>query len=271
MTTKNLTEWSISDFGDQWTRYQDNEGYYGSLSLFRDMFHPILTPDEIAGQQVAEIGSGTGRIVNMLMGAGAAHVHAVEPSEAYGVLCANVKKYGNRVSTYNLKGDELPARGDLDMVFSVGVLHHIPDPVPVVRAAYAALRPGGRMAIWLYGREGNGLYLSLIEPLRKFTMRLPHPVLAALVWAMDLPLVVYVALCKFLPLPLHGYMTEVVAQLDGSKRRLTVYDQLNPAYAKYYTRREAEDLLKSGGFTDIQIHHRHGYSWSLVGTKPLEA
>jgi hypothetical protein len=71
-----------------------------------------------------------------------------------------------------------------------------------------------------------------------------------------------------LPLPLARYMREVVARLDPSKRRLTVYDQLNPAYAKYYRRDEAYRLLAAAGFRDLLLYHRHGYSWSVVGTKP---
>jgi len=50
-------------------------------------------------------------------------------------------------------------------------------------------------------------------------------------------------------------------------RRLVIYDQLNPAYAKYYTREEAQDLLARQGFVDIRLHHRHGVSWTVLGTK----
>jgi hypothetical protein len=49
---------------------------------------------------------------------------------------------------------------------------------------------------------------------------------------------------------------------------VVVYDQLNPAYAKYYTHQEAHDALAQHGFTDIRLHHRHGYSWTVVGTRP---
>lgn len=266
--TQALKEQSIVDFGEQWTLYRDNDGYYGSLAMFTDIFAPLLSPEDVVGCRVAEIGSGAGRIVNMLIEAGAANVLAVEPSEAIEVLRENTQKYGNRVRLLNASGEHLPPSGDLDYVFSVGVLHHIPDPVPVVQAAYRALRPGGKLAIWLYGKEGNRLYLSFVQPLRYLTRRLPHALLAALVWMIDLPLVCYIALCRFLPLPLRGYMREVMARLDGPKRRLTVYDQLNPAHAKYYTRQEAEALAHSSGFVDVAIHHRHGYSWTVVGTRP---
>ena len=92
-----------------------------------------------------------------------------------------------------------------------------------------------------------------------------------LVWlvrALDIPLIGYIGLCRFLPLPMHAYMRDHLGRLDGDKRRLTIFDQLNPAYAKYYPREEARALLADAGFIDIGQRHRHGYSWSLVGTKP---
>jgi len=118
---------TIKDFGEQWLRYRDNEGYYGSLELFSDILFPFLKPDEIKGCRVAEIGSGTGRIVNMLLEAGANHVIAVEPSEAFEVLCGNIKQ-PEKVTCLKMTGDQLPPQGNLDYVFSIGVLHHIQEP-----------------------------------------------------------------------------------------------------------------------------------------------
>ncbi|WP_145831617.1 hypothetical protein [Bradyrhizobium huanghuaihaiense] len=63
-------------------------------------------------------------------------------------------------------------------------------------------------------------------------------------------------------------MRSVLAKFPRSVRRLTIYDQLNPAYAKYYTRAEAEALLSDAGFADVQLYHRHGYSWTVSGTRP---
>jgi SAM-dependent methyltransferase len=262
-----LGDRTVADFGEQWSRYTDNSGWYGSLELFRDVFGPLLDPRELAGRRVAEVGSGTGRIVQMLIAAGVAHVTALEPSEAFPVLEANVRRFGDRVRCLRLRGEEIPAGEQFDYVFSIGVLHHIPDPVPVVRAAYRALAPGGVMAVWLYGKEGNGLYLALLRALRAVTTRLPHPALAALSRVLALTLGAYAGLCRVLPLPLRGYMRRVIANLSFAKRSLVVYDQLNPAYARYYTRREAQELLAAGGFERITLHHRHGYSWAVVGRK----
>jgi SAM-dependent methyltransferase len=206
--------------------------------------------------------------VNMILKSGAKHVVAVEPSEAFEVLRRNILE-PEKVTCLRITGDQLPAYGGLDYVFSIGVLHHIADPKPVVEAAFRALRPGGHFLIWLYGKEGNKLYLTLIRPLRIITKRLPHFALAALVSIIYYPLVFYTYFCNRLALPLRHYFLSVYNKMSPEKRRLIIYDQLNPSYAKYYTRQEAEKLLADGGFENVRVHHRHGYSWTVIGTKSV--
>jgi SAM-dependent methyltransferase len=258
--TSELGRRTIRDFGEQWLAFPDNDGYYGSAALFADVFGPLLEQLRIAGCRVADVGAGTGRFVPILIGAGAAEVIALEPSEAFTVLKANTSALADRITYLNLPGDRLEATGDVDLVFSYGVLHHIPEPAPVVRAAFGALRPGGKCAVWLYGREGNRSYLTFLGALWPITRRLPHSALARLSSLIDGPLVLYVALCRrFRFLPLAGYMREVIARLTPDKRRLVVYDQLNPAYAKYYTEAEAR----------VQLERRRHPSWAgRTGRRP---
>ena len=260
---------TIQDFGEQWTAFRENPAYYGSADLLSDIFGPLLSLEEVKGRRIADIGSGTGRIVNMLLDAGAEHVYAVEPSRAMEVLKENTAARRDQVIYVNGPGESLPAGLNLDLVVSIGVLHHIPDPRPVVQAAFRALKPGGQCLVWLYGREGNEAYLRLVEPLRKITVRIPHRVLIGMSHLLGVGLNVYIGLCRFLPLPMRSYMREVLAQFPRSVRRLTIYDQLNPAYAKYYTREEAEALLADEGFSSVKLYRRHGYSWTAIGQRPL--
>ncbi len=264
-----LRDKSILDFGEQWSRFTRNEGYYGSVALLRDIIEPLMAVGDIRGARVADVGSGTGRIVQMLLAAEAESVVAVEPSGAFKVLRENVADFGPRVTCVQGRGEELPGEAAYDLVFSIGVLHHIPDPKPVLRRAYDALRPGGRVLIWLYGLEGNRLYLALVRPIRAVTKRMPHSLLIVTTRLMDFPLRGYLAICNRLPiLPLASYMREHLDRLDDYARRLTIYDQLNPAWAKYYAQEEAEGLLVDAGFVDVRSHNRHGYSWTVIGIKP---
>ena len=266
--TPNIEALVIEQFGEQWTHFTENPGYYGSREVLDDIFGPLGSCEELRGKVVAEVGAGSGRLINILADTGAKHVVAVEPSEAMAVMKENTAHNKDKITYIQAKGDEWTFR-DLDAVISIGVLHHIHDPFPTAKRMFENLKPGGKCIIWLYGREGNELYLTLFQPLRLLTTKLPHWLLVALSTFMVLPLNIYCALCRVLPLPMRNYMLNHIARLDQKARRITIYDQLNPTWAKYYPRAEAEDLLRKTGFENVQSFHRHGYSWTVTGIRPV--
>lgn len=258
---------TISDFGEQWTRHTENPDYYGSVELFADIIQPLLSLDDVKGSKCADIGSGTGRIVLMMINAGASSVTAIEPSKAYDVLVQNTAQIRDRVHCLNVAGEAIP-KDDFDVVLSIGVLHHIPDPKPVVQAAYEALRPGGRMLAWLYGHEGNQAYKALFVPARLITRNLPVAVNETIARILYPVVLLYAAITRRLPfLPLSDYLSNVYMRFPPAERRLVILDQINPRWAKYYTREEAEALFRDAGFRNIQLYHRHGYSWTICGSK----
>jgi SAM-dependent methyltransferase len=257
---------TIEQFGEQFSRFRSGhtDGFYGSSEHLADTFGPLLP--ELRGARVADVGSGPGRVVNMLLDLGAARVTALEPSVAYQRLVVNTAPRAKDIDYVNGTAEELPLL-DFDYVFAVGVLHHIRDPRPAVRRAHAALKPGGRLLVWLYAHEGNALYLAFIRPLRALTTRLPDGFLALIASLLNALLLPYVVLCRFLPLPRYRHFRQVFGRMTWQQRTLVIFDQLNPTDAKYYRREEAEALLRDAGFKDVQTYHRHGYSWSVSGTK----
>jgi SAM-dependent methyltransferase len=267
---KRLQEKTIADFGEQWSRYTDNCGWYGSTELFEDMIRPLLSASELQGATVAEIGSGTGRIVRMLCDVGVSHVYAVEPAAgAFLTLRENIIKMERTglVTAINTTGAEFQADRPLDYAFSIGVLHHIPDPRPVLFAIHRQLKPGGGFFAWVYAREGNEMYFRLCQPLRWMTSKMSHAALRGCVEVLYWLLVLYKSVSMLLPLPQRDYIKHVLWPMGPQKRRLVIYDQLNPAYAKYYREAELIELFRSCGFQNIKTHHRHGYSWAVIAQK----
>ena len=177
-------------------------------------------------------------------------------------------KRSSNVTAINTSGEKWISDSQLDYVFSVGVIHHILDPGPLVEAAYESLKPGGYFFAWLYGYEGNELYVRIMQPIRIITTRLPHILVRIVVELLYCVLLFHRIASKVFRLPLHPYLAKVFWPLSPQKRRLVIYDQLNPAYAKYYRRKEAIDLFENKGFENVQIHYRHNYSWSVLGQKP---
>jgi len=69
---------------------------------------------------------------------------------------------------------------------------------------------------------------------------------------------------------MRDYMLNVLDRLSYADKRVTIYDQLNPHYAKYYSREEVVELMQSAPFL-VDVHSRHGYGWTAFATKPEES
>lgn len=265
-SNRDLSERTIRDFGEEWTKYQrPYEGWAKDQQFLEDIAAPFLDKADLRDAVVGEIGSGTGPLVEPLFSCGIKHLVALEPSDAFHVLKRNAEKHGGSITFIHDVGERLPDTPRLDYVFSIGVIHHIPDPLPTLVAARRALRPGGKILVWVYGKEGNELYLSLVTPVRKLTTSVPHAVLSVLCWCLIPPLYAYTTLSRWLPLPMRGYARNVLSRLNVRQLHVLIYDQLNPAYAKYYTREEIVQLMQQAGFSSVEARHRHSYSWTVVG------
>ena len=70
---------------------------------------------------------------------------------------------------------------------------------------------------------------------------------------------------------MRSYVLKVAANFSRDKRKLVIYDQLNPSYVRWYTEAQVRGLARRSGFVKIQTHHRHGYSWTLLAEKPTSS
>ena len=68
---------------------------------------------------------------------------------------------------------------------------------------------------------------------------------------------------------LRDYINNVLGRVSWKTRFRVIYDQLNPAYAKYYSGSETQALLEDTGIADVRIYRRHGSSWTVMGIKPV--
>lgn len=253
----------IKDFGHQWSLYPENTGYYGSIESLVDVLSPLLTLEKLKGLSIADVGAGTGRYTRMLQQAGAERIVAFEPSSAFTLLKKNTSRL-DRVDCIQASAEKISHEKCFDMVFCVGVLQFLVDPHSALTAMAKSLKPGGKLFLWVYSSENNKLYLSLLQPLRCITSFLSYSALDKICFVLEIGARIYMHSCRFLPLPLYEYMNNYYSKMDMKNRRLIIYDQLNPRYVKFYSKKELYNLIESCGFTHIQMHHRHKYSWSVL-------
>jgi SAM-dependent methyltransferase len=263
---------TIDLFGEQWNHFNEDAGYFGSPELLADFISP-LELSIFKDSRVGDLGAGGGRFSIALAISGSREVVAIEPSSAVETMRQKIEERNltGKITILNVPAAEIPPSLQLDYIIAIGVIHHIPEPRPAVEAAMRALKPGGRLIVWLYGKEGNRLYLILALPLRAICRHLPLKWKSALAVLLDLALVPYIEVCRLLPrlpLPLSSYMRDILGQLDGKRRHLVIYDQLNPDYAMYYTQADAKALF--AGLGPLELHWRRKYSWLAIVTKEAE-
>lgn len=254
---------TVEAFGDEWARYDDFAGYMGSAELFTEFTG--LTAADVRGRTVLEVGCGGGRWLRVLAGLGAAQVVGLDFSSA---VTQAQRRCADLDNVHVVRGSalEMPFQPVFDLVVSIGVIHHLDDPVLGLRGIAQVLRPDHVVAMWVYAREGNELYLKLVRPLRWVGPRLPPVVLGAGSRVLALGLFSYIHSVNRLaghlgvPLPLRQYLS-MLSRLRFRDLTSVVHDQLTPTIARYATRADVTGWIAAAGGRITRLHHRTGNSW----------
>jgi SAM-dependent methyltransferase len=266
---KAKTEKTIEDFGNQWQIHGSlRQNHWTSDLMFRDHFPLDFDFSIFGGKRVLEVGSGSGRILRMLSKYNPKELIGIEPSSGFANLVENTKDINN-LQLINISGSEFKA-DSLDVIISLGVIHHIPNANEVVRNIYDSLANDGTFIMWVYGRENNQPYVFCQENTRKLTKLLPDNILNQLSLGVSFLFDLYGVMAKILffnKLPLSGYWQNVYSKCGRLEKKYIIFDQLNPTYSKYYSKGEVTHLLESNGFQHVKTFHRHGYSWTAIARK----
>ena len=262
---------TISDFGHQWRIHGSLDNDYWTsnemfLSHFRNSTPPFVS---LQNKCVADVGSGSGRIVSMLLRFNPKSIYGIEPSQGFFKLKENLKNVDNLI-LLNQKAEEFCIPNGADFIFSLGVIHHIPNPGEAVKNIYENLKSDGYFVMWLYGYENNEIYVLFQKLLRPLIRLLPDYLLNALSFMLTYLVDFYLKLseiCFANKLPLSNYLKSIFYKCGRKEKKYIIFDQLNPSYAKYYKRQEVLDLLSRAGFTKIDLYHRFSYSWTAVAQK----
>lgn len=269
------TEATVAQFGASWTAFDHMEGYHEAQ--FRDWIAP-LSPESFRGRVVLEAGCGKGRHTRAVASWGAEAVFAVDLSEAVYIAARhNADRPEATFVRANLL--ELPFGPDtFDVAFCVGVLHHLEDPQGGLAELWRVLKPGGTVALWVYGREGNGWIVHLVDPIRKgITSRIPVPILKWL--ARPLSFFLFLVL-KAIYGPATGWGTRWVPRLPysaylGKISRFPfrevdniVLDHLCPPIAFYLRKETLEGWFASLGASEVRLRWHNRNSWTAIARKP---
>lgn len=160
---------TAENFGWQWQHFVQSD------ELYADQFLGWLAPvssEFFQDKIVLEGGCGKGRHTQLAANWGAREVIGVDLSDAVETAFSATRQLEN---AHIVQADiyHLPFARNFDYAFSIGVLHHLPDPQGGFRSLASKVKSGGHISAWVYGAENNEWITRFIDPLReKFSSRI---------------------------------------------------------------------------------------------------
>ena len=258
-----VTAGSPDRFGYEW------ELYSGMRPEYEEQFRRWtvhLKPEDWRGMRFLDVGCGMGRNSYWPMRYGAAGGLAIDV-DARSLAAARRTLAGYpAVAVRELSAYDIEPSASFDIAFSIGVIHHLQFPERALAAMVGAVKPGGRVLIWVYGLENNRWIVRLLTPLRKLLFsRLPIGLLhhlslypAALLW---LGLRLGIGRVEYFRL---------LRRLAFRHLRSIVFDQMLPKIAHYWPRAEVERLMTEAGLVEIRLAWINELSWSAIGRRPQD-
>jgi uncharacterized protein YbaR (Trm112 family) len=253
-------------FAAEWQMF-DHMSSYQSQWL-ESWLTPLSAPD-FHGKTVFEGGCGKGRHSVVAASWGVKDIVSLDLGDAIDVAFRHTRHLPN---VHTVQGDVLqpPARrGAFDVGFSIGVLHHLPAPRAGFDTLRTLIRPGGKIAIWVYGYESNEWIVRWITPLReRVTSRLPPRLLY---WLSLPPSAALAAAAKLYAsalghgLPYRDYIRSL-APLPLREIHSIVFDQLVTPIAYYLPESDVRSWFDAAGLSEVRISWHKQNSWSGSAT-----
>jgi SAM-dependent methyltransferase len=253
-----------SSFSYEWQRFRKTQldSHTGRTDT-RDRLQASLNfpLEELRGKRVLDAGCGMGRFAEIVHQYGGEYV-GLDYSFAVDAAMRNV---GHLPDVHLVQADifQLPFADDVfDLVMSLGVLHHTPDPAKAFASLPRVLKPRGRLTVTLYD-AGNKVYVMNSRFWRRFSTRLPSRTLHGLSYAAA-------PLYYLWTLPVLGWLFRSVAfislERDWRWRVLDTFDWYSPRYQSWHTHHEVFGWFKAGGLEQVEVL---APSVSQIGVKPV--
>lgn len=288
LTTKNreILEFSIVDdnidlvtvdsFGDEWQAFHGFEEK--EIQKLGDEYFDIITSEMInPSTTVLEVGCGSGRFLKYVSDK-AGFIVGVDPSHAI-FAADNLLGKNDKVVLVKASANDLPFEDNsFDFVYSIGVLHHIPDTLKAMQACVNKVKKGGYFFTYLYyNLDNRGLMFrslfNLSTILRKGISKLPgrpkRLVCDILAVGLYMPFITFSRVLKAVgvkenirkKIPLYGYENKsfYIVRNDSLDRFGTPLEQR-------FTKQQIQQMMEKAGLEEITFSNNIPY-WHVVGRK----
>jgi len=263
---------TLQAFADEWRRFPELHDVHRRIF---DWYFEGPEPVRWPGLEVLDAGCGMGRWLHFAREAGA-HVVGMDVSGAIDVAAARDGAGADFVQSDLRHPPFAPA--SFDLVYSLGVVHHLEDPLAGVRALAKLVRPGGELRLYVYRTlEEEPLWrrwlLAATTALRRVTTRLPYAAVHAVSWVVAATATVLFLWPRRLlrgtrlgdrltrELPLVHY-ADVPFRMVVSEQ----FDRLVAPIEGRFSRAQVEGWLRDSGLDVVAI--LPGLGWRAIAKRP---
>jgi 2-polyprenyl-3-methyl-5-hydroxy-6-metoxy-1,4-benzoquinol methylase len=270
----NIDEKTVTSFGEEWLKF--NTFNDEEIRRAGNEYFDIVPDEYFVEKSVLDMGCGTGRWTKYVSQK-AASIDAVDPSQAI-FAAANLLQDCANVRLSQVAVDHLPFADDsFDFVFSLGVLHHIPDTTQAMQKCVNKLKPDGYFLVYLYYNMDNRnvffktlFYLSNIVrlgisklpgKLKRFfcdilaiVIYVPFVFLSIILESIGLKKII-----KHIPLSYYRNKSFTIIRNDSLDRFGTPLEQR-------FSKETIENMMLNCGLTDIVFSSNEPY-WHAIARK----
>ncbi len=278
--SNNVDAETVAGFGKEWSRFgqaslkeKEAEEIFGQYFA---IFPWESLPED--GGCGADIGCGSGRWARLVAPLVRELLLVDASSEALEVAQTNLSGHRN-VRFHCCSIGKLPFDDEsLDFAYSLGVLHHIPDPEAGIHAIAKKLKPGAPLLVYIYYAFDNRpawyrWIWRLSDIARLIVSRLPQHLkviiaeVAALVFYW--PLARIGALLSSVRVKTESWPLSYYQHHSLYVMRTDALDRLGTRLEQRFTRAQIADMFSTAGFENVQFCEAPPY-WCAVGLKRTE-
>ncbi len=260
---------TIDRFGYEWTHFNDYDC---------DNFNAFISPlprNFLKGKLGLDIGCGAGRHAGQASKQGA-EVVCVDLSEAVDTAYKN--NFGNELvhvvqsDVYNLPFNT----GNFQFIYSLGVLHHLPEPERGYQALIPFLSEGGALFIWLYAYAPRKVALEI---LRSVSQKLSNNNIRRMAYMCNLiDYGIFVNMYHFMcSLPFLGKLVnrDIFIRFKEYKEYgfrvgyIDWFDRLSAPITNFYKKNEVRKWLTCSGLSDTKLLPVGDSWWWLYGERKI--
>lgn len=262
---------TAANFGWQWNKFTQEDKKYANQ--FLGWLQPVR-PEHFKDKIVLEGGCGKGRHTALAHEWGAKEVIGIDLSAAVESAFYATRNLPN---AHIVQADifKLPFKKVFEYAFSVGVLHHTPDPKKAFVSLASKVKKGGSISAWIYGKENNDWIINYVNPVRtSFTSKIKQPTLYQL---SKLPTFGVFLASKLIYRPLNKAAKPVAEKLfyndylshlgafGWREQHNIVFDHLVAPTAFYIAKEDFKGWWKEIGAENVEITWHNQNSWCGFG------